>query len=161
MAEFALGSLATMVEVNPRIQIPGHVPYLGSRLNIFQRRIPFLILLFSIPVTHLILLVVTLWFTRSVVVADDSFMVIAGLLNKTERPMQGEGRALGGTAHNSNGVIYGPLSMPDENYVLHIGENVKPLKQWDHKRHPDGSYVGLVEKRDLLGRMARWMAGRR
>ena len=93
--------------------------------------------------------------------AHDSPVVIAGLLNKTERPTQGEGRATGETAHNSDRVIYGPLSMPDGNYILHIGENAKTLKQWGRGRHPDGNYVNLVEKGGFLSRMAWWLAGRR
>lgn len=34
MAEFALGSIATMASYNPPIQIPGHLPTLGSRLKV-------------------------------------------------------------------------------------------------------------------------------
>ena len=34
MAEFALGSIATMASNNPAIQIPGHLPTLGSRLEV-------------------------------------------------------------------------------------------------------------------------------
>ena len=34
MAEFALGSIATMGSNNPSIQIPGHLPTLGSQLKV-------------------------------------------------------------------------------------------------------------------------------
>lgn len=34
MAEFALGSIATMATKNPSIQIPGNLPTLGTRLEI-------------------------------------------------------------------------------------------------------------------------------
>ena len=34
MAEFALGSIATMASNNPPIQIPGYLPTLGSRLEV-------------------------------------------------------------------------------------------------------------------------------
>ena len=34
MAEFALGSIATMASDNPSIPIAGHLPILGSSLNV-------------------------------------------------------------------------------------------------------------------------------
>ena len=34
MAEFALGSIATIASNNPAILIPGHLPTLGSRLEV-------------------------------------------------------------------------------------------------------------------------------
>lgn len=34
MAEFALGSIATMATNNPSIQIPGHLPTLGTQLEV-------------------------------------------------------------------------------------------------------------------------------
>ena len=146
MAEFALGSLATMVEVNPTIQISGHVPYLGSRLNVYHHWGPVLAFLIVIPVAHFVLLVATVFYTKKVVVADDSFISITRLLNDTKRHTQGEGQATEETAHNSDGIVYGPLSMADGNYVLSIGENVKCLRQWKGRRHPHGNYLRLIEK---------------
>ena len=52
MAEFALGSIATMAELNPRIEIPGRKPYLGSHLRMFERWRSIVTLLVSIFVVH-------------------------------------------------------------------------------------------------------------
>ena len=161
MAEFALGSLVTMVEFNPHIRILGHVPYLGSRLKFYWHWAPFGVLLVFILLAHLALLLITLWLIRSVVVANDSFVVITKLLNDTMWHAQVEGQATRETACNSDSVVYGPLSMPDGNYILRIGENAKSLKQWDRGRHPDKNYVKLGEKKGFLSRMGLWLAGRR
>ena len=55
MAEAALGSLATMVYKNPRINITGTVPYLGSKLNVRVKY--FYSLLIVILVVHTIVFV--------------------------------------------------------------------------------------------------------
>ena len=34
MAEFAIGSIATMASRNPQIQVDGRVPYLGSHVDV-------------------------------------------------------------------------------------------------------------------------------
>ena len=55
VAEFAIGSLATMAYTNPLIQLPGLVPYLGSRLQVHWDYI--ISLLAGIAAVHLILFV--------------------------------------------------------------------------------------------------------
>lgn len=52
MAEFALGSIVTMAELNPRTQIRGRTPHLGSRLRMFERWHSIVALLVSIFVAH-------------------------------------------------------------------------------------------------------------
>lgn len=64
MAKFALHSLATMVLRNQGIRIPGSVPYLGSRLNVYWRY--FIPLLSCIVGVHfLLMLVVVVWNMRA------------------------------------------------------------------------------------------------
>ena len=80
MAEFALRSLATMVEENPVISLPGKVPQLGSHLTIIE---PFCFtLLGCIVAGHLLLFIVMALCTKSVVKTDDSYMEIAKLLSE-------------------------------------------------------------------------------
>jgi hypothetical protein len=78
MAEFAIGSLSTLATKNPRIDIQGTVPYLGSPINISW---PYAITLFaSIAGVHLTLLASAIYATRLVVIKDDSNLSTARLL---------------------------------------------------------------------------------
>ncbi len=149
MAEFALRSLATMAERNHFIRISGRVPHLGSRLSIYNHWRYVIALLACIIGVHFALLVASAWVTKSVVVPDDSFVAIAGLLNERgrrrgdeeiKRHEQGEEQTTGETSHASDGIVYGPLSMDRGHYVLHLGESVNSLKQWEGGRHPHGYY---------------------
>jgi len=58
-AEFAIGSLATMVSRNPPIYINGTVPHLGSRLSISP--VAFGAILGCIVVVHGVVFVLTYW----------------------------------------------------------------------------------------------------
>ena len=80
MAEFALRSLATMVEENPVISLPGTVPQLGSHVTIIKKFC--LGLLGGIVAGHLLLFIVIALCTKSVVKTDDSYMDIAKLLSE-------------------------------------------------------------------------------
>ena len=71
MAEFALRSLATMVNANPAITLRGKVPNLGSRLNI-KKRFCYSLLIVNVA-GHLILLVTAIM-TRSVIKMDNSYV---------------------------------------------------------------------------------------
>lgn len=62
-AKFALGSIATMATLNPSIQIPGHVPYLGHRLQIYEPY--FWILVSCIVGVHFALLAATVLWLRN------------------------------------------------------------------------------------------------
>ena len=62
MAEFAIGSIATMADNNPPIQAPGMVPHLGSHLNVhWNYALPLLV---GIAVVHLLLVLGSMWFNR-------------------------------------------------------------------------------------------------
>ena len=81
MAEFALRSLAGMVEANPVISLPGKVPHLGSHLTIYYKS--FCGILIVIIVGHLAFCIVGLWLkTKSVEPKDDSYTGIARLLSE-------------------------------------------------------------------------------
>ena len=70
MAEFAIGSLATMASLNPRIQMVGSVPYLGSHLTVCWRDV--IALFVCIVGIHFALFASAIWATRVVVIKDDS-----------------------------------------------------------------------------------------
>lgn len=168
MAEFALRSLATMAEQNPSIQFPSRVPHLGSRLTIYSGWRYVGALLACIVGVDFALLITIVWMTKSVVVTDDSNVVIARLLNgvtkdfeekatllrgKTlceaiteQRRRRRDGKAgrdeEGETAHPSDdGIVYGPFRNEEGNYVLAMGESIRSRKQWEGERHPDGNYL--------------------
>ncbi len=66
MAEFAIGSLATMASKNDRIEHEGMVPHLGSRLSVYW---PYAIsICVGIAATHLALFVATAITTRGVII---------------------------------------------------------------------------------------------
>ncbi|KAL8955855.1 MAG: hypothetical protein Q9193_006438 [Seirophora villosa] len=77
MAQFALRSIAAMADRNPRIKLPGRVPHLGSRLNVYNGWLYVAVLLACIVGAHFLLFVGTAWSARSVVVVKDSHMAIA------------------------------------------------------------------------------------
>ena len=63
-AKFALGSIATMATLNPPIQVPGHVPNLGHKLQIYEPY--FAILLPCIAGAHFAIFVATVfWMTKA------------------------------------------------------------------------------------------------
>jgi hypothetical protein len=78
MAEFAAATLATMAQRNPITRIPGSLPTLGYQTDVEWDNIGPLIA--SIATVHLLLVCLILWVARPVVVVDDSYLVIARLL---------------------------------------------------------------------------------
>jgi hypothetical protein len=57
MAEFALGSIVTMAEMNPRVRIKGRKPYLGSHLHMYQHWRSTIALLVCIVGVHVALII--------------------------------------------------------------------------------------------------------
>lgn len=92
MARFAIGSLANMAALNPRIQVSGTVPYLGSHLEIRWEYVGGLF--GGIILTHLALFLSTILAIRKVVVKDDSFLAVARLLLPLLDVLGGEGTLL-------------------------------------------------------------------
>ena len=62
MAEFAIGTLSTMVSRNSNITIPGTVPYLGSRIKVENGA--FEALLVTIVVVQFLVFALTFWVVR-------------------------------------------------------------------------------------------------
>ena len=81
MAEFALRSLAGMVEANPVISLPGKVPHLGSHLTINSRFC--LGMVIPLIVGHLAFCIVGIRLkTKTVEPKDDSYTGIARMLSE-------------------------------------------------------------------------------
>ena len=127
---------------SPPIQIPGTVPNLGSRLVIFW---PYAIpLLVAIAGAHFTLSFSVIWFTRHVIVKDDSSLAVARLL----RPLVGrlgdsgtllDGNATSDAVHRAGGLVYGPRpSRPSGDYYLDIASDIPPRLK--NERHPDRRY---------------------
>ena len=62
IAEFAMGSLITMIDRNRKMIINGTVPHLGSRLNVHWG--PFVAILVCIVATHFVVFALTYWLLR-------------------------------------------------------------------------------------------------
>ena len=61
-AAFALGSLATMINTNPQIRIPGHLPHLGHSVTLYEPY--FAILVAFIVGTHFVIFIATIYWAR-------------------------------------------------------------------------------------------------
>ena len=85
MAEFALGSLATMAERNPMVVKNGAMPWLGSRVKPDWKTAKALCA--SIASLHLVLLGLAFYFTKDLHIPPDSGLAMAQvwrpLLEKT------------------------------------------------------------------------------
>ena len=60
IAEFALGSIATMARTNPHIKAPGLVPHLGSQIGVYWNYL--IALLVGIATVHFLLLIGSIYF---------------------------------------------------------------------------------------------------
>lgn len=150
MAKFAIGSLANMAALNPRIQVSGAVPYLGSHLEI---RWGHVIGLFGgIILTHLVLFLSAILAIRKVAVKDDSFLAIARLLLPLLDVLGGEGTLLQSkelakviqAKTRGAGLVVGPTLVEgggQPRYSMGIGKDVRLRQEWPDHRHPAGTYV--------------------
>ncbi len=150
MARFAIGSLANMAVLNPRIQVSGAVPYLGSHLEI---RWEYVIGLFGgIILTHLVLFLSAILAIRKVAVKDDSFLAIARLLLPLLDALGGEGTLLQSkelakviqAKTRGEGLVVGPKLVEgcgQPRYSMGIGKDVPLRQEWPDHRHPAGTYV--------------------
>lgn len=150
MARFAIGSLANMAALNPRIQVSGAVPCLGSHLEI---RWGYVIGLFGgIILTHLALFLSAILAIRKVALKDDSFLAVARLLLPLLDVLGGEGTLLqskelaniiqGKTG--GKGLVVGPKLVEgggQPRYSMKIGNDVPLRHEWPDHRHPAGTYL--------------------
>lgn len=149
MAEYAILSIATLCQRNPRIDMPGTLPKLGSRLTV-NMGLPVSApgLLVAIAVIHSIIVVIAWYYSRCVVIKDDSSFSTARLLRPLVNHLGASGTLLDGRGIDeairgtAGGVVYGPReSSKVGEYSLDIAEDIQCLKQWPLGRHPEGTYV--------------------
>lgn len=79
MAEFAIRSIATMASQNRLIRLPGLTPKLGASLQVKRLWSP-LLLVIGILAFQALLIAVTMFFARNVVIPEDSHIVLGQLL---------------------------------------------------------------------------------
>ncbi|KAL8650782.1 MAG: hypothetical protein Q9210_003627, partial [Variospora velana] len=79
MAEFAIGSLASMADYNLRAPIPGSLPTLGYNLSVHWEHV--IALAAVITGVHCLLVGLILFIARPVVIPADSNLVVAKLLH--------------------------------------------------------------------------------
>lgn len=146
MAEFAIGSLAVMADLNPQITVQGTVPILGYQLSVkWESLIP---LVAGVAGVHFLLVILMLLIARSVVVPDDSHLCTAHLLQGLVGRLGERGSLLNekemAEAISSQGighVAYGIREPTDGNEggkVLELGDNMKIMD--NGKRFPKGLY---------------------
>ena len=144
MAEFAIGAISTLASRAPQIQLPGTVPHLGSELQVFW---PYAIgLLVAIAVTHFGISFFVIWFTKHVIVKDDSNLAVAKLLRPLVDRLGNSGTLLDGAAISraigeKPKFVYGvrrPTEPASGDYYLDIAEDILPRKS--KERHPNGTY---------------------
>ena len=150
MARFAIGSLANMAALNPRIYASGEVPCLGSHLEI---RWGYVIGLFAgIIFTHLALFLSAILAVRKVAVKDDSFLAVARLLLPLLDVIEGEGTLLQSKdlakliqrKTKGDGFVVGPKLVEGSgqpSYSMTIGQDVPLRHEWPDRRHPAGTYL--------------------
>ena len=147
MAEFAIGSISTLAKQNPRTQLQGTVPYLGTQLEVFWRYTS--ALLIGITGVHFVLFVVVIYASRVVIIRDDSSLSTARLLRSVTAPLASSGTLLDGKQANqalapsaNGGLVYGPKQHEtSQDYYLTMGTDVRPRIDLPDRRHPDGRYL--------------------
>lgn len=149
MAEFAVGSLAALANLNPTQKVSGILPILGYHLDVNWQYI--IALSACIGGVHCLLVAITLWIARPVVVIDESNLCTARLLQGVVGRLEGRGSLLSGKriaeeiqrAGSEHGqVVYGISQWRDvgEEPVLTLGEEVQVRKRLKGGRFPKGSY---------------------
>lgn len=147
MAEFAIGSISTLAKQNPRIQLQGTVPNLGTQLEIlWEYASPLLI---GIAGVHFILFVTVVYASRVVIIRDDSNLSTARLLRAVTAPLASSGTLLDGKQASqalapsaTGGLVYGPKQDElSQGYYLTLGTDVKRRIDLPNRRHPEGIYL--------------------
>lgn len=147
MSEFAIGSLATMADLNPQSRQQGQLPVLGYSLTVEWRYV--IALAVYIVCVHCILVGLMLWIARSVVVVHDSYLCMARLLQGLVGGLGERGSlldeqeivtAIQGQAGRELRVAYGTGKIGEER-VLRLAEEqkVKKVSKWGV--FPKGLYL--------------------
>jgi len=160
MAQFAIGSLANMAQIIPKLNnLPGTLPILGVHLNNNWDYI--ISLAICIGVVHVLLVAMILWVSKPIIVLDDSDLSTARLLYGLVGKLGGRGSLLDGkklakaiqakivqeaedgVSETANGqVVYGISHGHDlgTQGVLDLGADVKMKKDFKGRRFPPGRY---------------------
>lgn len=151
IAEFTLGSLASMANLNPKELRPGTIPILGYRLHAQWNFI--IALAVSIGFGHCLLVAIMLWVSRPIIVLDDSDLATARLLQGLVRKLDGNGSLLDGKElaeeiQSSSGskkgkIVYGIGKRRDESgeLVLDMREGLRLRQDLNGKKFPEGRYA--------------------
>lgn len=148
MAEFAIGSIATMANLNPTQEKQDVLPVLGYKLSIEW---PYVItLIVCISGTHCVLVGLMLWIARSVVVLDDSNLCMARLLEGLVQTLEGrgslaDGREIARSINRQGGgrvrVVYGiGAEGSNTERVLRLGDEREVARGLTTGRFPEGAY---------------------
>lgn len=147
MAEFALGSLASMATRNLTVQNHGSVPILGFRLSVNWDFT--LVLCASIAGAHFGLFAAAVYASRLVIIKDDSNLSTARLLRPLVHRLGNKGTLFEGkdiskllVIYGVEGLVYGPRDDKVEGgRFLDINEAVIPRRRLKNWRHLDGRYL--------------------
>ena len=149
MSEFAIGSLASMANLNPRLTRQGTLPVLAFSLSV--KWVYVIILAVCIVCAHCILVVLMLCMARSVVVAHDSNLCMARVLHGLVGRLAGRGSlldekeivtAIQGPRARELWVKYGieQIGQREGERLLTVGEkkDLQEMKKWS--MFPKGPY---------------------
>ena len=146
MAEFALGSLASMAIRNPSVQSYGAVPILGFNLTVQWGSTSGLC--GAIVSVHLLFIAAAVYTSSKVIIKDDSNLSTARLLRPLVDHLGSQGTLIEGKDisrviedNGIRGLVYGPREDPGAGgRVLDISDRVMPRRTLAGSRHPDGAY---------------------
>ncbi|MCJ1427942.1 hypothetical protein MMC29_005849 [Sticta canariensis] len=149
MSEFAIGSLASMANLNPQLKQQGTLPVLAFSLSV--KWVYVIILAVCIVCAHCILVALMLWIARSVVVAHDSHLCMARVLYGLVGRLAPRGSLLGekeivtaiqGPKTRELRVKYGieKTEQREGEMLLKVGEkkDLQAMKKWS--KFPSGPY---------------------
>ncbi|KAL8835191.1 MAG: hypothetical protein Q9176_007047 [Flavoplaca citrina] len=151
MAEFAIGSLTGMANLNKHTTIPGTLPTLGFHLSVKWRYV--VALMACITGVHCFLVGLIIFIARPVAIPGDSNLVTARLLQGMVSKLGEKGGLLKGkeiadaiqwevlgSANGRGSVGYGVRDGKD-GMVLEVGEGMVSRKELPGGRFPDGEYA--------------------
>ena len=147
MAEFALGSLASLAIRNPSVQFHGAVPILGFHLTVQWKFT--LALCASILIVHFVFFAAAVYTSRLVIIKDDSNLSTARLLRPLVDHLSDQGTLVEGKDiskviedHGVKGLVYGPREEPGAGgRILDLSDRAMLRKNLAERRHPDGIYL--------------------
>lgn len=155
MAEFAIGSLASMANYNLHASIPGTVPILGYNLSVHWEFIITLAVL--IIGVHSLLVSLILFLARPIVVPADSNLVVARLLHgyvgrfgergslleakEIAEAIEKDGQEAGEMVGNGKGTVGYGVRQGGHGMVLEVGDGLIKRKGLRGGRFPQGLYA--------------------